>query len=280
MVTMYPLFKLQTLKNLLQNPDILREVLSSHAQSSSCITDICDGYFVKEHLPETNTDIPLLHLVAYYDGVEVANPLGTKTKKHNIYLFYCMLGNIHPSKRSVYQTIFLVAICKTKHLKKHGVRSMLQPFIHDLQVLNSADGCSVEIDGTTMNFRAVLVAFCGDTPASNYIGGFKEGLGGAYRGCRECIATKPEMETMLLHEECPLRDETSHTQQCRSLENLTGKEFAEASKISGVNFLSPLHDVPHFQVTKCFPQDAMHVLLEGVVPHEFTLFLRYALDKK
>ena len=57
--------------------------------------------------------------------------------------------------------------------------------------------------------------------------------------------------------------------------NLTEKEFAEASKISGVNFLSPLHDVPH-----CFPQDAMHVLLEGVVPHEFTLFLRYALDKK
>ena len=33
-------------------------------------------------------------------------------------------------------------------------------------------------------------------------------------------------------------------------------------------------------VTECFPQDAMHVLLEGVVPHEFTLFLRYALDKK
>ena len=131
-----------------------------------------------------------------------------------------------------------------------------------------------------MNFRAVLVAFCGDTPASNYIDGFKEGVGGAYRGCRECIATKPEMETMLLHEECPLRDEMSHTQQCRSLENLTGKEFAEASKISGVNFLSPLHDVPHFQVTKCFPQDAMHVLLEGVVPHVFTLFLRYALDKK
>ena len=142
----------------------------------------------------------VLHFSAihFYDGVEVANPLGTKTKKHNISLFYCMLGNIHPSKRSVYQAIFLVAICKTKHLKKHGVRSMLQPFIHDLQVLNSADGCSVEIDGTTMNFRAVLVAFCGDTPASNYIGGFKEGVGGAYRGCRECIATKPEMETMYM----------------------------------------------------------------------------------
>ena len=65
-----------------------------------------------------------------------------------------------------------------------------------------------------------------------------EGVGGAYRGCQECIATKPEMETMLLHEECPLRDEMSHTQQCRSLENLTGKEFAEASKISGVKFFS------------------------------------------
>ena len=36
----------------------------------------------------------------------------------------------------------------------------------------------------------------------------------------------------------------------------------------------------YFQVTKCFPQDVMHVLLEGVVPTEFTLFLNHALEKK
>ena len=214
---------IQTLKNLLQNPEVFRDILSPHHQSGNDLCDICDGYYVKENLPETNTDIPLLHLIAYYDGVEVVNPLGTKTKKHHVSLFYCMVGNIPPIKRSAYQAIFLVAVCKTKHLKEHGIFSILRPFIRDLQVLSSQDGCSVRVDDTTIKFRAALVAFCGDTPASNFIGGFKESVGGAYRGCRECLATKFEMGSVFVHEECPLRDEISHAQMCTELDGLSGK---------------------------------------------------------
>ena len=29
--------------------------------------------------------------------------------------------------------------------------------------------------------------------------GFKESVGGAYRGCRECMATKLEMESVFVH---------------------------------------------------------------------------------
>ena len=145
-------------------------------------------------------------MIAYYDGVEVVNPLGTKTKKNHVSLFYCMVGNIPPIKRSAYQAIFLLAVCKTKHLKEYGVSSILRPFIHDMQVLSSPDGCSLIVDGRKLTFRAALVAFCGDTPASNFIGGFKESVVSAYRGCRECMATKLEMESLFVHEECPLRD--------------------------------------------------------------------------
>ena len=67
---------------------------------------------------------------------------------------------------------------------------------------------------------------------------------------------------------------------CRELEGLSGREYAEASKRTGINFLSPLHDLQYFKITKCFPQDVMHVLLEGVVPHEFTLFLNHVLEEK
>ena len=90
-----------------------------------------------------------------------------------------MVGNIPPIKRSAYQAIFLLAVCKTKHLKEHGVSSILKPFIRDLHILSSPDGCSVLLDGAKIKFRAALVAFCGDTPASNFIGGFKESVGGA-----------------------------------------------------------------------------------------------------
>lgn len=75
-------------------------------------------------------------------------------------------------------------------------------------------------------------------------------------------------------------DETTHLQYCEDLETLKGQELAEANKLSGINRLSPLHAAPFFKITKCFPQDVMHVILEGILPHEFTLLLAYLLEKR
>lgn len=44
-------------------------------------------------------------------------------------------------------------------------------------------------------FRGTLVAFVGDTPAINMVGGFKEGVGLAMRKCRQCMATYDQVQT-------------------------------------------------------------------------------------
>ena len=38
-----------------------------------------------------------------------------------------------------------------------------------------------------------LLLWTGDTLANNFIGGFKEGVGGALRPCRQCMATREEI---------------------------------------------------------------------------------------
>ena len=48
----------------------------------------------------------------------------------------------------------------------------------------------------------------------------------------------------------------------------------------GVNKKSVLVNVKHFDVCQCFPQDIMHILLEGVVPYETKLLLRFLIDNK
>ena len=140
---------------------------------------MCDGEFFKTH-PIFSEDPTALQIMAYYDDVEVVNPLGSKTKKHKVGLFYFMLGNIPPEKRSTYQAINLIAVCKTKDLKKHGIDQVLKPFIDDLVTLGSPAGYPFMIDGKEKKFRGALLCFCGDTPASNFVSGFKEGVGGAY----------------------------------------------------------------------------------------------------
>ena len=40
-----------------------------------------------------------------------------------------------------------------------------------------------------------VICLCGDIPASNYIGGFKEGVGFSLQNCRRCMATSIDMNS-------------------------------------------------------------------------------------
>ena len=50
------------------------------------------------------------------------------------------------------------------------------------------------IDDTPYCFKGTLLAFVGDTPAVNLVGGFKEGVGMAMRKCRHCMATHDQIQ--------------------------------------------------------------------------------------
>ena len=49
-----------------------------------------------------------------------------------------------------------------------------------------------------MWFQGVLLAFIGDTPANNKVGGYKESVSKCYRKCRQCLSTKLMMQFNLL----------------------------------------------------------------------------------
>ena len=46
-------------------------------------------------------------------------------------------------------------------------------------------------------FWGALIAFLGDIPAANYVGGFiKEGVGGSMRMCRTCYCSKTDEQNV------------------------------------------------------------------------------------
>lgn len=56
-------------------------------------------------------------------------------------------------------------------------------------------GHAIELnDGTYINLHGAVLCSLGDIPASNFMGGFKEGVGFALRKCRACLTTKEEMQ--------------------------------------------------------------------------------------
>lgn len=120
----------------------------------------------------------------------------------------------------------------------------------------------------------MLAVVMADTPAAQYLGGFKEGVAFAEKPCRLCEISRQQLSQVVTASEIPLWDETEHRDRVADLRELSGDSYKYWSKQYGINGSSVLLEVPGFAVTKCLLLDPMHILLEGLLKYEFQLLLK------
>lgn len=201
-----------------------------------------------------------LPLVLYFDDLEICNPLGSKSSIHKLSMFYFTLTDLPDYAKSKLGSIFLLGIAKSAHVKKIGLDTVLLPFYKEMREL-SKDGINFMLNGESINFKVDLALFSGDTLAANQFSGFKEGVGFAYRKCRNCMATFETMNKKFLESNFGLRNKSTH------LKFFEGKHN---TVLSGVNRLSAIFNMDHFDAFACIPFDPMHILLEGCIPYSRT----------
>jgi hypothetical protein len=105
-------------------------------------------------------------------------------------------------------------------------------------------------------------------PASNLVGGFKEGVGFAKLPCRSCMIVRNDLENIHHESDCILRNQITHEQQCTEIESAALLSSAARDILSvnyGINRRSAFDRLPYFDSTKCFMQDLMHVAAEGIL---------------
>ncbi|EFX68773.1 hypothetical protein DAPPUDRAFT_114228 [Daphnia pulex] len=199
------------------------------------------------------------------DEVEVSNPLGSKKGKHKICVFYWTLLNIPPIFRSSLRSIQLLGIVSKDLLKDCGVEVFLKPFIDDLILL--LDGVTLTIRNQKRKWFGMLVNFVGDIPASNFVAGFKEGVGAAKLHCRSCLIDRDDIEFIHLESNCVLRNKDTHEVHVLQIENveLTSVEREGLSTTYGVNRRCPFTRLGYVDPTKIFSHDLMHVVNEGIL---------------
>lgn len=187
-------------------------MLQGHQRQDELLSDYCDGSVFRSHpLFSSPSKYPSLEIIAYYDDVEVCNPLGSRAKKHKLgtvsfrvcalfrisnltALFYYTLGNISPKYRSTLRCVQLLAVLKSNQLQEYGVSAVLQPFMEDLCSIEHVsvflvqsstmywvpppflkkqdDGVTFTISGHSYTFRGTLALVPGDNLASHYLGGW------------------------------------------------------------------------------------------------------------
>jgi len=118
-----------SLKAFLSLPDVWHYVQNPHESNSSVMYDVCDGFVWSDN--ELFSRNPCaLQIFLNTDDIEVVNPIGAHVKKHKLTMFYYTLGNIPPQFRSKLTSVQLLAIAKTKDVRKFGVKHLLSDFLH------------------------------------------------------------------------------------------------------------------------------------------------------
>ena len=275
----------ESLKQFLSIKEVYEAVLLSF-QSNNVITppsnnnycDVWDGHYIKEHNYYIEHCGRIICFQVYMDEFEPANPLGSKKSKHKVSVFYWQIMNLPPMLRSSLRSIQLLGIVSSDLLKSRGVDVFLKPFIDDLLLLR--DGLTFNIGNEERKWFGILLHFIGDMPASNFVGGFKEGVGFARLPCRSCMIVRTDLETIHHESDCILRNNIIYGQQVLEIENAA--EISQAAKDTvsinyGINRRSPFDRLGYFDSTKCFMHDLMHVIPEGVLNHCSALLLRHLI---
>jgi hypothetical protein len=241
------------------------------------MTDFSDGSYCRHH--KFAGEESFVQILLSYDDLEQQNPLRSN-KKSKMAMFYLSLGNIKACYRSKLNSIFLLAVARSKDIKGGGLELLLSDFVKNVNAL-STTGLPMEIGGREINVKGDLISVLCDTPAAALIGGFKESVQ-AYKLCRMCHANKDSYTTTFREEDFQMRSMQSYIEECKIISAARpGVIRSHFSKAFGINKLSVLAQIDDFPVTGNILQDPMHCLLEGAFAQCLAMFLqRICLEDK
>lgn len=160
----------------------------------------------------------------------------------------------------------LYAVCKADNLK-HGRSYLIFRDLYENLNMLSKNGLVLKINGVEKIFRGYL-AFClGDTPALNWLGGFKETVGITKKYCRCCEASYEKVEGEYRKELfCSItpRKLDKHLSILNKMKAKSTEDNVLVSKQTGINYSSILLNIKDFDICQCLLQDPMHILYEGI----------------
>ncbi|KAE8739918.1 hypothetical protein FOCC_FOCC014582, partial [Frankliniella occidentalis] len=204
------------LEKSLNCPEILKCVDNPAPVKPGVFTSPLDGYFYQNH-PIVKEDPKTLAVGIYADGVDLTDSASSKSGVHSQTFIYFVIYNIDPKLRSSRRSIFLLGIVKSEVLKKHGYNDFLKDFVAGMNKLSSREGVTFEINGEKRVFHGIFICVCGDNPASQNMGGFKESHF-AEKPCRHCYVNTEDLFKSFKEGDFTLRRMDLHEAQVKEVE--------------------------------------------------------------
>nr|XP_055051346.1 uncharacterized protein LOC129437202 isoform X1 [Misgurnus anguillicaudatus] len=258
---------LETLKAILQNPQLTNLFKPRHVPKEGVYVDLSDASYFKSN-PLFVTEKDALQIQLFYDDFETANPLGPKKGVHKLGAIYFTLRNFPPIFNSSLVNIHLCALFHAQDIRRYGFNSILEPLVNDLKVLE-IKGIQNPVSGHCI--RGTIVQVTGDNLGLHGLFGFLESFGARYC-CRFCLLEKDRFQSVFCEDnpEVVLRTTEMHSLHCETIQT-----DSSLPHIYGVKRVCLLNSLKYFNTANNFSVDITHDVLEGVAQLEVKLVLQY-----
>ena len=261
---------IETLKTLLKNNDIRSQILNPEPGIAGHLNTLKDGTMYKMHIVFSQVQNSL-EIILYSDEFQIVNPLGPHRKKHKILAFYFTSGNLHSRCKSQKSAMFLLALCKSCDIQKHGFSRIAEIINSELTILETT---GIDAEGFPNRLRGALAFIARDNLNNHIIGGFNACFSpNVLHPCRFCMISNVDMRNIRDGDCLNVRTRDSYNQQVTEVE-----QDESLASVYGIRSRS-LFISGSFHVADGLPPDIMHDLLEGVIPFEMALILKVLLSK-
>ena len=266
-------------------------------------TDVCDGQAWQEHpmLGDPNYTGPTrIAVEGYCDDVDVPNAIGTAQGHHKLFLSFIILLNRPPRSRMTLRSINLATVCLSKDFKAFGPRVVISDPPPEGVNSEEYDACSNSIGATMRRFdrgvklktppasgmetfpvRGWMPLWTADGMAQGDVYGTNASFSAAINICNRCEdmhQNNPAKKVPCGFLVCQCGDADVHQPGCRCHFRLrTARRDAERPLADltpqmkrSMGITTSNHgfvDVPHFNVARPGPKEAMHAFYEGRTKH-------------
>ena len=194
-------------------------------------------------------------------------------------LFYWALLNIDNHFKYTLTALQLYAVTNVKSMRGEKSAAIFDSLIQNFKTLNST-GLVFKINERLIRHYGILTICLGDTPALNWLGGFKESVSKATKYCRNCEVKKSQNNSVNHNSVIVLRDINVHKRRLGQMNRVSFEEREKFSKKYGINYSSSLLKVSDFDICKSLLQDPMHILYEGICHLELKCLLNEVVNVK
>ncbi|XP_065677182.1 uncharacterized protein LOC136071664 isoform X2 [Hydra vulgaris] len=216
-----------------------------------------------------------LFIQIYFDEVETANPLGSKTGIHKLGAFYFAIKNFPHAANSSLNNIHMLVLTHAIDIKKYSAEPVIKVIVNELQKLHNK-GFDIYIEGKKTNFRCFLTQVVGDNLGLHSMLGYMENFSTVSFPCDMCMISKVDIQHVFKEDKQALRTDFLYNSQVQQMQR-----GEISNKNCGVKRLSCLTELPYYHPASNDSADIMHDIFKGVIPCEVKVYgLWYCLQLK